>query len=370
LGWSRRAGDALQLMLGSLGCAPLGQQSRGGNGGVRPPDQKTELTVALQRICGRTLTKQDVAYQTTAVETGFQSTVRLCCLQGEQFVGEVSTTEKAAEHAAAHQALLANAEAIAALPPPTKTGRRKQVKPPVPGAVPGALGLTVPAAGLNAKTTLVISLQAHCHRTMSKPDIAYTTSGSSGQFWSTVRLACLQPALSFQGQPAATEKAAEQSAAEAALCAQATWSPPGPVVPPPPPPLQQQQQHPLAVPGGAGQNARQAQQPSYQGHDYKTELTTMLQKIILRSLTKGDVVYTMLQEGDQCVACVKLACLEGYEYVGQPSPSSKAAEHSAAQQAILACGARAAAAPPSKRAIARAEKQKTPGQAAMFAPQL
>jgi len=311
-----------------------GAANPAGISATRAPDHKTELTVVLQRLVGRTLTKGDVAYEVAAVDSGFQATVKLVCLAGEEYAGEVCPTEKAAEHAAANQALLVNAEAVAALPPSNKPPRRGKAKA-APGVRPPGPG-PMQAEG-NMKTELVNRLQMHCSRTMTKPDIVYEVSELAGQFQASVKLMCLEIPQEYMGHAGATEKAAEHSAAEMALMEQATWSLPAAVAPP----------ALVAVPAN-GQKARQAPSTS-QGANHKTELTTVLQKICGRTLTKHDVVYTVTEEGEQHLAYVKLVCLEGYEYVGQPSATAKAAEHSAAQQAVMALSAQAALAPPSKR---------------------
>lgn len=77
--------------------------------------------------------------------------------------------------------------------------------------------------------------------------------------------------------------------------------------------------------GGKGGNA-----------DPKAALHQMLQKISTRPLGKGDLVYTVNAFDSQHQAIVKLNCLDGKEYAGHLSTSPKAAETSAAEQALLA----------------------------------
>eukprot|EP00931_Biecheleriopsis_adriatica_P098202 TRINITY_DN7213_c0_g1_i1.p1 TRINITY_DN7213_c0_g1~~TRINITY_DN7213_c0_g1_i1.p1 ORF type:complete len:332 (+),score=99.89 TRINITY_DN7213_c0_g1_i1:75-1070(+) len=76
--------------------------------------------------------------------------------------------------------------------------------------------------------------------------------------------------------------------------------------------------------------------PGAAGGDPKSELNQFLQKHVTRPLTKTDIVYTVSKFGAQCQAIVKLNCLEGQEYAGHLSHDQKAAEKSAAQQALQA----------------------------------
>eukprot|EP00931_Biecheleriopsis_adriatica_P010700 TRINITY_DN111774_c0_g1_i1.p1 TRINITY_DN111774_c0_g1~~TRINITY_DN111774_c0_g1_i1.p1 ORF type:complete len:333 (-),score=98.47 TRINITY_DN111774_c0_g1_i1:60-1016(-) len=76
--------------------------------------------------------------------------------------------------------------------------------------------------------------------------------------------------------------------------------------------------------------------PGASGLDPKSELNKFLQKHCKRPITKGEIAYTVSKFGAQCQAIVKLNCLDGQEYAGHLSPDQKAAEKSAAQQALAA----------------------------------
>eukprot|EP00931_Biecheleriopsis_adriatica_P010820 TRINITY_DN111885_c0_g1_i1.p1 TRINITY_DN111885_c0_g1~~TRINITY_DN111885_c0_g1_i1.p1 ORF type:complete len:320 (+),score=73.24 TRINITY_DN111885_c0_g1_i1:48-1007(+) len=68
----------------------------------------------------------------------------------------------------------------------------------------------------------------------------------------------------------------------------------------------------------------------------KNQLVEFLQKYCKRPLTKSDIVYTVSKYGMQFQAIVKLNCLSGQEYAGHLCVDQKAAEKSAAQQAVTA----------------------------------
>lgn len=67
----------------------------------------------------------------------------------------------------------------------------------------------------------------------------------------------------------------------------------------------------------------------------KNELNSFLQKHCKRPLTKSDITYRVSKYGVQYQAIVTLSCLSGQEYAGHLCPDIKAAEKSAAQQALL-----------------------------------
>mmetsp|Transcript_103437 Transcript_103437/g.333578 ORF Transcript_103437/g.333578 Transcript_103437/m.333578 type:complete len:370 (-) Transcript_103437:29-1138(-) len=303
-----------------------GEAAVGIAGCSRATDPKTELTVFLQRLCQRSLTKQDVLYAVSGQDGHFQATVRLVCLQDEEYVGDVCPTDKAAEHSAAQQALLAHAADAAALLVP-KPGKKKQAKQAAGGL------LAKPQQPLDRKTELVNHLQLHCQRNLTKPDVLYTVAEvGHGQFQASVKLVCLQGAQEYVGQLCTDAKASEHAAAEQALMAQAMWMPP-------------ESLSMLPEVEAAANQKRKADQAANQGVDAKTELTAILQRMCHRTLVKTDVVYSVVAEGNLFRASVKLICLQGTEFMGELSPTTKAAEQSAAQQALLAYAAQAAALP-------------------------
>lgn len=75
---------------------------------------KTELVAFCQRKSSKSMEKGDIVYKVDNWNQQFQATVKLNCLGGEEFAGELCQTERQAEQAAAHQVLLAHAEELAA----------------------------------------------------------------------------------------------------------------------------------------------------------------------------------------------------------------------------------------------------------------
>mmetsp|Transcript_31428 Transcript_31428/g.90736 ORF Transcript_31428/g.90736 Transcript_31428/m.90736 type:complete len:340 (-) Transcript_31428:149-1168(-) len=73
--------------------------------------------------------------------------------------------------------------------------------------------------------------------------------------------------------------------------------------------------------------------------DHKTALNQFCQRYCKRPVTKQDIVYVVNRFGNQYQSIVKLNCFSGQEYAGHLSMSSKEAEKSAAQQALLAYAA-------------------------------
>ena len=69
---------------------------------------KTELTKFCQAYCERSMKNGDIVYEHTKLdEKQHQAMVTLCCMEGQQFRGEVCDHPKEAEHSAAYFALKA-----------------------------------------------------------------------------------------------------------------------------------------------------------------------------------------------------------------------------------------------------------------------
>jgi len=82
-----------------------------------------------------------------------------------------------------------------------------------------------------------------------------------------------------------------------------------------------------AVVGGAG--------PAEQ-LDPKSAINQFCQRLCKRPVTKHDIVYNVVRVDGGCQATVKLNCFQqGQEFAGEVRPIPKAAEKSAAQQALL-----------------------------------
>jgi dsRNA-specific ribonuclease len=70
--------------------------------------------------------------------------------------------------------------------------------------------------------------------------------------------------------------------------------------------------------------------------DHKTALNQFCQRYCKRPVTKEDIVYVVNRFGNQYQSIVKLNCFAGQEYAGHLGGTSKEAEKSAAEQALLA----------------------------------
>lgn len=66
---------------------------------------KTTLVELCQRYLGKSMGKADIVYKVNEFEGQFQATVKLDCIDGQEFAGELCANSKDAEKAAAHQAL-------------------------------------------------------------------------------------------------------------------------------------------------------------------------------------------------------------------------------------------------------------------------
>eukprot|EP00930_Biecheleria_cincta_P085446 TRINITY_DN74838_c0_g1_i1.p1 TRINITY_DN74838_c0_g1~~TRINITY_DN74838_c0_g1_i1.p1 ORF type:complete len:269 (-),score=68.52 TRINITY_DN74838_c0_g1_i1:170-976(-) len=98
--------------------------------------------------------------------------------------------------------------------------------------------------------------------------------------------------------------------------------------------------------------------------DPKTRLNQFLQKYCKRPLGKDDLSYSVSWFGNQCQATVVLACVGSQEYAGHLCADPKAAEMSAAEQALEGNAelVREVEALPSPTAMARGQKRPAGGE--------
>jgi len=305
---------------------------------------KSELINFLQRHCGKTLTKGDVTWTTSSGEGAFQCIVKMVCLTGQEFAGDVATSEKEAEKAAARVALEAFAAEIAALPPPAKKKKSKSSAAAAGGAefdpTDNVMQLQRLAAGLNGgggpvdeasnfKNQLIQAMQAHCKRPMAKGDIAYEHNRIGDHVQATCTLNCVG-GMSFAGEPCSDNKASDQSAAQQALLACDSWNPPVDA-----PMVGEVKQQNVAAGGAAGDPV----------HQPKSELVIFLQGYFKKPVTKGDVVYTSTQADGLTQSIVTVIPMNGQQFAGEPCKTQKEAETSAAEQALAAYASLAASVP-------------------------
>mmetsp|Transcript_24246 Transcript_24246/g.75448 ORF Transcript_24246/g.75448 Transcript_24246/m.75448 type:complete len:437 (+) Transcript_24246:90-1400(+) len=296
-------------------------------------NSKSDLVNFFQRFINRTLTKDDITYTTIPNGDRFQVTVKLNCHQGHEFAGEVCGSEKEAQQSAAAQALLAFSAEIAALPPKTKKGKTPQppgtagCSDPVPQAL-AALGLTN-----NFKSELVQKMQAHIKRAVTKTCIVYTVAQVGEQFQATVRLDCTG-GQEFTGEVSMTDRLAEHAAAQQALIYEQMWLP---ATAPPPTAAAPAATRAMVVAGGAAGVKRKATAAANSNGDSpKCALVTFLQRLIKRTMVKGDVTYEVAQTVGGYQATVTTGCFEGRQFAGEVSPDQKTAEAAAARQAHIA----------------------------------
>ncbi|CAJ1388041.1 unnamed protein product [Effrenium voratum] len=87
-------------------------------------DPKTELNIFSQRYCQRPMTQADISYRTRKFGNQYQSIVKLDCIQGQEYAGQLCVKQKEAEKSAAKQAVMA----MANLHPPTSKDPKKKTK--------------------------------------------------------------------------------------------------------------------------------------------------------------------------------------------------------------------------------------------------
>lgn len=204
------------------------------------PNPKTNVNQFLQMYCKRPITKDDIVYETIPVSGGFQSTITVNALGGDQFVGEPQPDQKAAEKSAAEQVLNHHQEtimnmpagkkkkaggggAVAAMMPPAKKQKTEDAEDEGIGeeAAPEAAPSVVSAAAvLGEVNSNKVALNTICmkilRRAMTKGEIVWDTQKVASGYQCT----CSVPSLpgeyattGFTGDVMEKSKDAEQSAA-------------------------------------------------------------------------------------------------------------------------------------------------------------
>jgi len=194
-------------------------------------------------------------------------------------------------------------------------------------------------AAMDLKQELNHFLQKHCKRPLTKTDIVYTTSKYGMQYQAIVKLNCLG-GQEYAGHLMQDGKAAEKSAAEQALAANAAAV---------------QAVKAEAAAGGSKKRqapkvltpeeraAKQAKKASGEAapnpaQTPKTELNSLLMRIVKRYLQKGETIYTTNKIGMQYQATVQLTCLPEEwgtrAWAGHLSANKQQAEQNAAEQAL------------------------------------
>lgn len=181
-------------------------------------DPKTALNTFCQRYCKRAISKTDIVYTCQKIDNVQQAVVRLNCLDGIEFAGEVAALQKDAEKNAAKQALLNYSGEIAKLPAANKTNKKRKV----PGdVVPPIAGVSaVDPTMQNAKVALNTGLMRILHRALTKEDVQYNTVQTALGFQCTISLPSLPgewAGYAWAGEVANKKRDAEEHAARHAV---------------------------------------------------------------------------------------------------------------------------------------------------------
>lgn len=197
----------------------------------------TELSAHYQRVVQRSLSESDIVYSLVAFGPYHQALVKLACLGGSSFVGELFVCRRQAIQSAAEYAL----EFYLAVPgDPSVTESEEEMQPGATADLKGAesacpvrgplyregRGRAPPRIGdpKNPSPTPKVMLNTLCTRVASrhvvKGDTVYTTTKGAEGFQATVRSKVLPGSWShvhWTGKMRTTRYDAEQSAAAAAM---------------------------------------------------------------------------------------------------------------------------------------------------------
>eukprot|EP00930_Biecheleria_cincta_P097517 TRINITY_DN89216_c0_g1_i1.p1 TRINITY_DN89216_c0_g1~~TRINITY_DN89216_c0_g1_i1.p1 ORF type:complete len:356 (+),score=90.12 TRINITY_DN89216_c0_g1_i1:45-1112(+) len=185
-------------------------------------DAKTRLNQFCQKYCSRPVTKTDILYSSTRFgKNEYQAVVRLNCMEGQEYAGEVCDNAKDAEKSAALQAMHAYAAVINSLAEGGKKPKKKQPASGEAGFPPGENPAITDKVKLNALYMKIIK------RPLEKGETLYETREMGlgkcpSGFQSTVHFPHLPGEWAtkmFAGQVCQQKQAAEQSAAGIALAA-------------------------------------------------------------------------------------------------------------------------------------------------------
>jgi hypothetical protein len=188
-------------------------------------DPKTAVNQFCQRYCRRPLSKEDIAYTVQKFEGGYQCTVKLNCIEGQEFAGELHQTQKEAEKSASVQILTFYQTQIAQMP---KAEKKK--KKPASATDGGASKMLKPDGtpmdpqeiARSSKSELNSTCSKILRRLMEKGDVQYETAECVGGYQATVQMPGLPGEWGQQiwaGEVTSKKQDAEQSAAAIALAA-------------------------------------------------------------------------------------------------------------------------------------------------------
>jgi hypothetical protein len=187
-------------------------------------DPKTAVNQFCQRFCNRPITKEDVIYTISKYPNGYQATVKLNCIEGQEFAGDVSTSQKEAEQKASQQVLDFYSEQIENMRKPPKKKKKRPAAPPVGTPPPPPIKAGDPQPELDPSISAKGNLNAHVgkilRRVLEKDEVMYETQQVLGGYQSTVRMPGLPDDWGLQiwaGEVCQKKQDSEQSVAQLAL---------------------------------------------------------------------------------------------------------------------------------------------------------
>lgn len=179
-------------------------------------DPKTMLNTFCQRYCKRAISKTDIVYTSQKIDSVYQAVVRLNCLDGIEFAGEVAPLQKDAEKNAAQQAMVNYSSEFSTLQPASKTNKKRKA----PGEPAAFSASAADPAINNAKVALNTGLMRILHRALTKDDVQYNTLQTALGFQCTISLPSLPgewAGFAWAGEVANKKKDAEEHAARHAV---------------------------------------------------------------------------------------------------------------------------------------------------------
>eukprot|EP00747_Dinoflagellata_sp_TGD_P183221 gnl/TRDRNA2_/TRDRNA2_37950_c0_seq1.p1 gnl/TRDRNA2_/TRDRNA2_37950_c0~~gnl/TRDRNA2_/TRDRNA2_37950_c0_seq1.p1 ORF type:complete len:714 (+),score=172.76 gnl/TRDRNA2_/TRDRNA2_37950_c0_seq1:43-2184(+) len=315
-----------------------------------PPElatAKADLNNACMKLSGGNIAKDDIQYLVMEQGGLYMVTLRLNCLEGIEFVGEPKISRREAECNVAAQALESLADQLAALRDNKgDKGVKRRKKAKDADGKPQEAAEDEPVyydTTTNPKTMLNAFCQIAAGKSMGmgKDPLRYSTEQVGGKYLATVTLPMVLGSKSYTGQMCNNQKAAEQAAAAAAIEAnEATIASVGPLVNKNPDWVKAMKgrtkpkkvEHPLNP-------ANFTQDGDHNNH--KTNLSTVVTKMLKRSVTKGDVTYESVQvQGGEFQSTLTMPSLPSpwgdCQWVGSTAATKVKAEQYAAGEALQA----------------------------------
>jgi len=192
-------------------------------------DSITAVNQFCQRFSGQIMNGESIVYTVVKLPDGHQCTLKLECLDGVEFAGEVCSNAKEARLSAAQQVLEMYAAEIASMPATTTKSKKKRPASGLGGGPdpkmarlaggPDAAGIPAPPNQSN-KGDLNTTYSKIIRRPTNKGEVLFSTNQVVGGFQSQVQLPGLPPPWNneiWAGEVHPKKADAEQSVAGVAL---------------------------------------------------------------------------------------------------------------------------------------------------------